>query len=469
MRRRHFLIQTLALPALAQPAKPPNILFITTDDLGLYLSCYGEKRIQTPRLDAFAKSGVRFETAYVAQASCSPSRSAMFTGLMPHANGQYGLANTGFQLHPDLHKATIPALLKQAGYRTGIIGKLHVEPEDSFPWDMRARRIDTRKVRTVAPEAQKFMAAPGPFFLMVNFSDPHAFRENPQSSKWYFPPQVEGLPEKPIPPSRETLFDWQQVDNEEQRERTANYLNAVARVDTGAGLLLDALKASGHENDTLVIFIGDHGAPFARGKTTVYESGLRVPYIVRWPGVSKPMVSSKMVSTVDILPTILDAAGQTPPSKLHGKSLKPLLANPNAPWRQYLAAEFHWHGASPFYPRRAIRDTRFKLIHNLLAGKAKPSTGIDGDTAFKRSRESNPEVQRAFDTFADPPEFELYDLASDPIEFHNLSAQPQHAKTLKTLQNALLAWRRETNDPFLSSDYLNQYVRQGSPASQKKN
>lgn len=467
MNRRQFLLSSLALPAAAQ-SKPRNVLFITTDDLGLYLGCYGEKRIQTPHIDALAASGVRFETAYVAQASCSPSRSAMFTGLMPHANGQYGLANTGFELHPELRKATIPALLKSAGYRTGIIGKLHVEPEDSFPWDMRARGLDTRKVRAVAPEAEKFMRAPGPFFLMVNFSDPHAFRESPQSTRWYFPPQVDGLPEKPIQPSKETLFDWQQVDNEEQRERTANYLNAVARVDTGTGLLLNALKASGHENDTLVIFIGDHGAPFARGKTTVYESGLRVPYIVRWPGVSKPAVSPKMVSTVDILPTILDFAGQKAPAKLHGQSLKPILSNPQAKWREFLAGEFHWHGASPFYPRRAIRDARYKLIHNLLAGKSKPSTGIDGDSAYRRSRESSPQVQKAFDTFANPPEFELYDLQSDPIEFHNLAGDPKHAASLKTLQNALATWRKETNDPFLSSELLQKFAREGSPASRKQ-
>lgn len=455
MIRRQFLFT--ALGALAQPKPKTNVLFITADDLGLYLGCYGEKRIQTPRLDAFAKEGVQFQVAYVAQASCSPSRSAMFTGLMPHANGQYGLANAnmGFQLHPHLRDATIPNVLKKAGYRTGIIGKLHVDPESSFQFDYRERPNTTRQVRTVAPQAEAFFKKDGPFFLMINFADPHAFRDN-GAGPWYFPPHVDGVPDRPVAPAKETLFDWQLVDNAEQRERTANYLNSVARFDTGVGMVLDALERSGKAKDTLVIVIGDHGAPFARGKTTVYESGIRIPFLLRWPGVSKPHVSPKMVSTVDILPTILDAAGAAAPHALHGESLRGVAASPKAKWREFLAAEFHFHG-KPFYPRRAIRDGRYKLIHNILAGKAKPGTGIDGDTAYAKSKTDAPAAARkAFEIFADPPEFELYDLSTDPVEFHNIAGVAAHAAAERRLKKALLDWRKQTNDPALSQAFLNE-------------
>jgi len=112
----------------SRPQNRLNVLFITADDLGLQLGCYGETLIQTPNMDKLAASGVQFEIAYVAQASCSPSRSAMFTGLHTHSTGQYGLTNAGFALHPELRNKTIPNLLKPAGYRTGIIGKLHVAP-----------------------------------------------------------------------------------------------------------------------------------------------------------------------------------------------------------------------------------------------------------------------------------------------------------------------------------------------------
>ncbi|MCU0247199.1 MAG: sulfatase [Bryobacter sp.] len=470
MLRRTFL-SSPAAAALQPRPKRPNFLFITADDLGLNLSCYGEKRFSTPNIDRLAGSGARFTTAYVVQASCSPSRSGMFTGLYPHSNGQYGLANTGYQLHENLRDKTIPALLKPAGYRTGIIGKLHVEPEASFPWDHRKKGNTTRQVRTVAPEAAEFIRASGndPFFLMVNFSDPHAFRNEKDPTGWDFPPQIDGLPEKPLSPGPDTLFNWQGIDTPEQRIRTAGYFNAIQRLDTGVGLLMETLEKSGNADNTVVVFCGDHGPPFARGKTTVYESGVRIPFFLRWPGVTKPnTVSPRMVSTVDILPTILDAAGLPTPGKLHGDSLRKAVTN--GPWREFLAAEFHYHGMNPFYPRRAIRDTRYHLIHNLLAGRAKPSTGIDGDPAMKFSRDPRYDgtpVRRTFDTFADPPEFELYDLAADPIEFSNVAGNPAHAAAERRLKDALLAWRKQTNDPFLDDAFTQKMLREGAPASRK--
>ncbi len=438
--------------------KPLNILFITSDDLGLQLGCYGDRLIDTPNIDGLAADGVRFEVAYVTQASCSPSRSSMFTGLYPHGTGQYGLTNGGFALHEPLRSATMPALLKKGGYRTGIIGKLHVAPEKTFPFDDRPP-TNTRKVRLVAERADAFLEESGdqPFFLMVNYSDPHAFRNQKDRRKWYFPEHVDGLPEKPLKPSEKTVWPFQGIDIPAQRLRVANYYNCVLRLDTGVGLLLDVLKKHGHRDDTLIVFIGDHGPPFARGKTTCYESGLRVPFIVRWPGVSRPHVSAAMVSTVDILPTVLDAAELPAPKKLHGRSLRPVLRDSGAPWREVLVGEFHFHGSRPFYPRRAIRDGRYKLIHNLRAGDAQPSRGIDGDPAYSVSRREEYEgtaVRRAFDTFASPPEFELYDLKNDPVEFVNLAGKSEHAEAQRKLTEALSKWRRETEDPFLDPEFI---------------
>lgn len=471
MLRRTFLSSSAF--AASQPAgRKPNFLFITADDLGPYLSCYGEKRFSTPNLDRLAGSGVRFSTAYVVQASCSPSRSGMFTGLYPHSNGQLGLANTGFRIHEHLRDKTIPALLKPAGYRTGIIGKLHVEPEDSFPWDHRKQGNTTRRVRTVAPEAEEFIRASGrnPFFLMVNFSDPHAFRNAKATGGWDFPPQVDGLPENPIPPGPDTLFPWQGIDNEQQRIRTAGYFDAIRRLDTGVGLLMDTLARTGNADNTVVVFCGDHGPPFTRGKTTVYEPALRIPFILRWPGVTRPRtVSERMVSTVDILPTILDAAGLPAPGKLHGDSLRKAVTG--GPWREFLAGEFHFHGVPNFFPRRAIRDSRYQLIHNLLAGRAKPTNTIDGDQAMQFSldpRYDGTPVRRVFETFADPPEFELYDLSSDPIEFSNLAGQPAHAAAERRLKQALLAWRKQTDDPFLDEAYTLKVLHEGPPARRTK-
>jgi N-sulfoglucosamine sulfohydrolase len=460
LHRRKFLATSIAGAASAQAPNPLNILLVVADDLGPVLGCYGETLIQTPHLDRLAASGVQFKTAYVAQASCSPSRSAIFTGLHTHSTGQYGLANTGLSLHPELRDRTIPNILKIAGYRTGIIGKLHVEPEASFQFDYRPGNPgETRKVRWTAQRADEFLREKQsqPFFLMVNYADPHAFRNAEAEGGWNFPPQVAGLPEAPLPPGEKTIFPFQQIDTPEQRVRTAGYYNAMQRLDAGIGMLMDVLQTHGRDKDTLIIFIGDHGPPFCRGKTTVYEAGVRIPFLVRWPGVSRPMKSNALVSTVDILPTILDAAGVKSPGTVHGSSLRPVVSRPQAKWREYLVTEFHMHGVRPFYPRRAIRDQRYKLIHNLLAGKQKPSSGIDGDLAYKFSRDARydgTEVRRAFDTFADPPEFELYDLETDPIEFHNLAGQAKYGGTERRLAKALADYRRETGDPFLDPAFV---------------
>ena len=463
-----------ALAALGQSRKRMNVLFITADDLGPLLSCYGEKRIATANLDKLASSGVRFEVAYVAQASCSPSRSAMFTGLYPHSNGQYGLANTGHKLHAHLHDKTIPNVLKEHGYRTGIIGKLHVEPEKTFQFDFRPAGANTRRVRDVGKLARQFFTETGdkPFFLMVNYSDPHAFRRENDSTAWYFPPQVDNLPVKPIPATADTLFSWQSVDTPEQRERTANYLNAVIRLDDGIGMLMEELKSAGHLEDTAIVFCGDHGPPFDRGKTTAYEHALRVPFMVRWPGVSKAGVTSKaMVSTVDIAPTLYDVTGVKAPIALHGRSLRPVLGGSTRGWRQYLGAEFHMHGGNAFFPRRTVRDDRYQIIHNLLAGKNKPPQGIDGDSAHKEvraGRYDNTAVRRAFETYANPPEFELYDLSSDPVEFVNLANKVEAKPVLERMKSALLAWRQETQDPFLDAAFLEKIDRDGPPVRQQR-
>ena len=405
-------------------ANRPNVLFITSDDLGLQLSCYGDPVIETPNLDALAASGVQFDVAYVAQASCSPSRSAMLTGLYPHSNGQYGLtAVPGAALHPHLHDATLPNILKRAGYRTGIIGKLHVNPGNSFKFDYRGGSyIDALDMKLVAQRASRFMVGSGdqPFFLMVNYTDPHAYRPNGTKSNtvgdWSFRDRVKGIPETLVEPTEKTVLPFQRIDTPEQRRRVAGYYNSIKRMDIGVGMLLNNLKSLGLDDNTLVIFIGDHGPPFDRGKSTTYEGGLRIPFLVRWPGVSKPMRSSAMVSTVDILPTILDAAGATTEIKRHGRSLRPVLENADAPWREYLVGEYHLHGP-PWFPQRAIRDERYKLIHSLLADSVSRRTTIDGDIGYPTSRQeryAGTAIRKAFDTFAKPPDFELYDLENDP-------------------------------------------------------
>jgi N-sulfoglucosamine sulfohydrolase len=435
----------------------PNILVITADDLGLQLGCYGDGAIRTPHVDALARRGRLFDRAYVTQASCSPSRSAMFTGLYPHANGQYGLLNAGvgFELHPPLRGQTMPALLQQGGYRTGILGKLHVGPENCFPFDSRIR-VDTRDVQAVAREARTFFAGTEPFFLMANYSDPHVIGRRPRPPAEAFATQYLGVPSHPLAAGQAPPFPFQRIDTPEQRERISQYYNAVMRFDAGVGLLMAALEEAGQTDNTVVLLIGDHGPPFARGKTSCYEAGVRVPLLVVWPGVfAAGERCHAFASSVDLLPTVLDAAGLSSPANLHGRSLR--LTSDPARSRTYLATEFHYHGASPFFPRRSIRGDRFKLIHNLRAGQLRAPESIDGDAAFAMSQQdpvSETVVGAAFRRLVNPPEYELYDLTADPWEFSDLAGDSAHADSLAELKEALLDWRRETADPLLTPEGL---------------
>jgi len=437
---------------------PPNILFITTDDLGPTLGCYGDAQAKTPHIDRLAEQSVLFVNAYVTQASCSPSRSSMFTGLYPHQNGQIGLSHRGYTMHEGMK--SLPMLLKKGGYRTGVLGKVHVAPSTAVPFDYQSNREDlanTRDVTRIAELANQFMASSqdGPFFLMVNYGDPHR----------PLLPQVKGIPERPYRGEDTDPFPFLGVDTPKVREEVAGYYSCVSRIDTGMGLLLQRLSELGHEQDTVVLFIGDHGPPFTRSKTTCYEAGVRIPFLLRVPGMKHAgKMEASLVSTVDILPTFLEAAGIALPEGLAGQSLWPLLeGGPNISWRETLCCEYTSHHQKGYFPRRSIRDNRYKLILNLLPDRPNPILAVDGCAAWKAAQNPSflrPDAQEAMKTYAHPPTVELYDLKEDPEEFHNLAGRDSHESIEKRLLKALQAWREETNDPLLDAEQLRELTLQ---------
>ena len=443
-----------AVPALAEQNFAPaqaqrmNIVLITADDLGKSLGAYGDPLAQTPHLDALAARGVLFERAWVTQASCSSSRASMLTGLYPHQHGQIGLAGQ----HPefDLRRglATLPGLLRTAGYFNGIIGKLHIDPPDAFPFDRRWNAengaMESRDVRRVASVARDFLRQRGnrPFFLYVNYFDPH----RPYSSE---SDQFLGLPASPYTAEDVTPLPFLGIDSPLIRSEVASYYNGISRLDTGVGLLLQELARAGVLERTVVVFVSDHGAPFSRAKTTTYEAGVSVPLIIHWPGASRAGLRSEaLVSTVDLMPTLLEAARITPP-RTEGRSLRPLLGGSTpAQWRGLLFTEYNAHAPEHFYPRRAVRTARFKLIHNLDSACRNPLSYI-GNTRLSPTVRPAPGWNATYRNLFHPPEFELYDLLVDPFETNNLANRPQQAQRLANLQAALLQWRQRTGDPLL--------------------
>ncbi len=443
-----FLIFIAFGEMLVQAADRPNILLIVSEDNGPELGCYGDPYVQTPVLDQFAKKGVRFNRAYVPQAGCSQSRAALLTGLYPHQNGQIGLATWKFQLYKE-DTPNLVRSLKQAGYKTGIIGKLHINPASAFPFDYKkisTSNFSRKKLDDYVKYAAEFMRqGEKPFFLSVNYPDPHR----------PFIRQVKGLPKKPLNAEDVKPLPYFGVDTLELRQQTADYYNCMSRLDSLIGDLLKALGQSGKRKDTLIIYMGDHGADLLRGKRTSYEGGVRIPLLMQWSG--KPgfadSVKNELVSTLDLMPTILSAAAAPLPEGLAGRSLIPLLGGESVEWRKYLFTEFHLHSAHNFYPQRSIRGERYKLIQNLQLNTVNPGYDFTMNRFFagiKKVVKENGVVGPAYDLMRRPPEFELYDLKNDPYEFRNLANDDSFHDQFAALKNELIKWRRATNDPFLN-------------------
>jgi N-sulfoglucosamine sulfohydrolase len=219
---------------------------------------------------------VRFDRAFVAQAGCSQSRAAYSDRSLSAPERPDRLATWNFRMYRE-DTPNIPRSLKAAGYRTGIIGKLHVNPEEAFPFDMheiRSANFARKNLGDYAKYAEAYFNADDrPFFLSVNYPDAHG--------PWLR--QVDGLPKEPLGPDDVKAFAYLGIDPPPMREAIANHYNCMSRLDSLVGDLLDALERSGKADNTLVIYFGDHGADFLRGKRTSYEGGVRVPLIVRWP------------------------------------------------------------------------------------------------------------------------------------------------------------------------------------------
>lgn len=443
---------SMVKPAAAgKLSKRPNILLVTTDDQGMHAGCFGDPQARTPHMDRLASEGVRFERAFVTQSSCSPSRSSIFSGLYPHQSGHVGLAGGHIYRYRE-GVQTLPGILKQKGYATGVIGKIHVKPESFLPFDFKgAKSSEMHDVAFVAQQAAEFFSTnqEKPFFLMVNYVDPH----RPYSQEQY-----NGLPEKPRTGDDVKPFGFLGFVRETAlvRQEVASYYNAVERADAGLGMLLDALKKAGQEDNTIVIFLGDNGPAFVHGKTTCYEAGLQTPLIIRWPGHAKVgHACGELVSTVDLMPTILEAVGVAAPSGLPGASLAPLLAAQNVPWRETVCGEFTAHSEILYFPRRSIRDKRYKLILNLLQDRPNPVKNVDS-SRLVLPVPGDPEYPK-YEQYLYPPNgIELYDLEKDPHEQENLSGKAEYGEIQERLLRQLRVWREETKDPTLDAAYLKQ-------------
>jgi N-sulfoglucosamine sulfohydrolase len=435
-------------------AEPKNVLLIIADDLGMQAGCYGDTIAKTPHLDALAASGTRFTNGFASVASCSPSRATILTGMPTHMNGQYGLAHADHNFHSFPKTKSLPSYLNAAGYRTGAIAKLHVQPKEVYPFAEVIPGGGGRNPVAIANAARAFIMASGdkPFFLLAGFTDPHraAGPKNFANGQKYpatVPAERFDPASLPVP--------YHLPDTPEVRAELAEYYQSVTRLDHGIGLLLKLLNDTKKADNTLVIFISDNGIPFPGAKTTLYDSGVHLPLIVRKPGQKTGIVNDAMVSWTDLAPSILDWCGVPIPKTLPGKSFLPILETPQPAGWDAVYGSHQFHEVTMYYPMRMVRTRTHKLIVNLASNLEYPHAsdlwGSDSWQGILR-RKDTMMGQKSVAAFLRRPKEELYDLRSDPNELQNLASRLDMNDTIATLRKQLADWRTATNDPWLIKD-----------------
>jgi N-sulfoglucosamine sulfohydrolase len=452
--KRLFLLAVALLTCIPQltMGAQRNVLLIISDDQGRDPGAYGTA-VRTPNIDALAARGTLFTEAFATVSSCSPSRAVIYSGLYSHTNGMYGLAHDVHNQHFLPWVKTLPQWVKTAGYATALVGKKHILPDSALPFDaeLAPEQAGNRDVAFMAKEMKGFLAKTKdkPFFIIVGFSDPHRAPQNfgntqtwPQVTRAIYDPAKVSVPAH-LP------------DLPEVRKDLAEYYEAVSRLDSGIGLLLDVIKSSGNADTTLVIYLSDNGQPFPRAKTTLYDTGIRLPLVISSPTQRQRGVRNEaMVSWIDIAPTILEWTGAKGPNeyKLPGRSLLAILdAQRPSGWDRIFASH-GFHEINQYYPMRAVRTRDYKYIVNLAHELAFP---LAGDVASSpswqavRAQKSPRLGALPLQAFLQRPREELYDLSNDPNEMNNLATDPRHQATLISLRKELERFRRTTRDPWL--------------------
>jgi N-sulfoglucosamine sulfohydrolase len=440
---------------------PPNVVLIVSDDHGREaLGCYGNPVVHTSHLDALAAEGVRFTNGFCTTASCAASRSVILTGLYNHTNGTYGHTHGchHFACFDDV--VSLPALLREGGYRTGRVGKKHFAPESTFPFDWghpqsAFGRDDVRMAEACRP----FVAASEPFFLYWCSFNPHRAGVVEDHS---LRPNSFGNPPQPFPGDAERTYDPDQVivpsflsDTPEVRAEIAQYYQSIARLDRGVGRLIEILKEEDKYDDTVILYISDNGAAFPEAKTTLYEPGMRLPCIVRSPlHDSRGTTCDGLVTWADLTPTILDLAGlYADPAQFAGRSFRGIIDQPSPDeWRDEIFAAHTFHEITNYYPMRVVRTKRYKFLWN-IAWKLDYSFASDLWSSASWQGVLRDDMThfgaRSVDAYLHRPRFELYDLEADPDEVVNLAERPEYAELVEAFCAKLRRFQEQTSDPWL--------------------
>ena len=440
-----LLSLSIGLLAYSAHAAPKNVILYVTDDQGSTdAGCYGNPTIKTPGLDTLAAAGTRFTHGFCTTPSCSASRSVILTGVLNHANGQYGHAHSYHHFKTFDKIKSLPNRLRDAGYRTASFGKYHVAPEAQYDFEFWGRDFIEGKGNTpsaLAAGADKFIRAEDdrPFFLYFCTQEPHRPFKRSEAS--------------PVHP-KDVIVPSFLPDNAATRQELAEYYSSVEQADSGLVGLIQSLKDTGHWEDTLIIYISDNGIAFPGAKTNCYEPGIRLPCVVRNPELkAEGVVTDAMVTWADIKPTILEYTGVVAAQEeFHGRSFLSVLDQPSPEGWDTIFASHTFHEITMYYPMRVLRDRQYKLIWNLAHGLSFPfASDLWASKTWQHLviTDATHFAKRPVDAYLNRPAFELYDLEADPDEVNNLAANPEHAELLTEMQARLKAYQERTSDPWI--------------------
>lgn len=407
--------------------QPNFIVFIADDAAWNDCGPYGNNLIKTPNINKLAEEGVVFDNAFLTTSSCSPSRCSILTGRYPHSTGAQ-------ELHMPLpsEQLLFAGELQKAGYYTALAGKYHIgEPREEFNHIYGGGPSGCENWVKAIQERQKDK----PFFMWLAAMDPHrSYKPNT-------------IPEPHIP--SKVLVPSFLPDADSTRKDLALYYDEISRLDNYLGQVMAELKTQGVDENTLVIYMTDNGRPFPRCKTRMYDSGIKTPFIVRWPNKIQKGRTSALISSIDIAPTFCELAGANMSETFQGLSFVPILEDYSAKTRDYIVGEHNWHDYQSH--ERAIRNHKYLYIRNAFPEfNATPPADAVNSLTYKemiKMQQSDELNENQLDCFITPRVAEeLYDVVQDPFQFNNLVGNTDYKEALNEMRGMLENWIVEFED-----------------------
>lgn len=436
-----FLIQAQGLKAA------PNFLVIIGDDCTYSdLPVHGGSNAKTPNLDRLAADGLTFDRAYLTSAMCQPCRAELYTGQFPMRNGcawNHSASRPGTR--------SLPHFLRPLGYRVGLSGKVHVMPDDSYPFEKVAGfEGNCTKNPTQAHDLagiREFMGrqADSPFCLVVALVDPHVPWVMGDASK--YPPAQLKLPSH-------------LADTPKTRQAYAAYLAEITYMDDQIGQILGALDGAGKTENTLVLFTSEQGAQFPGAKWTCWDVGLHTSLIARWPGqVAAGKRTDAIVHYADLAPTLLEVAGgDAKEESFDGMSFAAVLRGEKASHRSFAYGAHNNVPEGPPYPVRTVTDGEWRYIRNLSPNELYIERHLMGQVggatvhspywpSWLETTADNEANHRLVKRYMSRPAEELYHTAVDRSELNNLINISEHAAIQAKLSKELDRWLTDQGDP----------------------